>query len=155
MSVCLKLLDQFNKEKLEPLLADIAEEFGGCWKDVGRQLLSKECLIENIDEDYKKVGEKSYQVLIKWKKEKGTEAFITDIFKCLNHISREDVAEKLLAYLPEVIAKDCEMVLLSSPKKIRCPSMTTPIYNITEQHRDLTVEKHLQLQDDDEVRIML
>lgn len=136
---------------MEHLLVDIADEFGGCWEKMGRQLLRKECTIENINEDYKKVDEKSYQMLIQWKKEKGKKASIIQIFKSLIHIGREDIAEKLLPYLPEVIAGECKRILQSSPKKIRCASMTTPIYNISEQPKDLTVEKQLQIQDDEEV----
>ncbi|KAK3738879.1 hypothetical protein QZH41_014658, partial [Actinostola sp. cb2023] len=144
-------MDNFNKVSLEDLFAEIAEEFGCCWKEVGRHLLRKECSIENIDADYSKVSEKSYQMLHKWKNESGCRASIKDIFKCLNSIGKETVAEKLLEYLPDTIARECEVILLSSSKKIRCAAMTTRIHNIPEQHKDLTVEKQLRLQDDEEV----
>jgi hypothetical protein len=140
-----KLLDEFNKNNLGPLLIEIAEEFGGCWREMGRYLLKKQCSVENIDADYSKVSEKAYQILRKWKEEQGCNASVIELFKCFNCIGKEDIAEKVLQYLPDPITNACEMILLSSPKKIRCPPMITVIYNIEETSKDLAVEKQLRI----------
>lgn len=147
----MNITDDFNKNKLGYLINDFAEELGGCWKESGRYLLMKECSVENIDADYSKVSEKAFQVLLRWKKERGSAACVLDLFKCFNHIGREDVAEKVLEYLPGRIQNACQMILLSSPKKIRCSPMTTKIHNVKEKIKEMSVEKQLRVADDEEV----
>lgn len=45
---------------MEFIFGDIYEDIGVFWKIFGRYMLKRECIFNNIDEDYKGVGEKVY-----------------------------------------------------------------------------------------------
>lgn len=65
-------------------------------------MLKKECFLNNIDEDFKGVGEKAYQLLLKWKEEGGATATPQALFLALLRIKRTDVAKKLMKLVPSL-----------------------------------------------------
>ena len=85
---------------LESIFNEISEDIGASWKKLGRFLLNRECLLNNIDADFSGVGEKSYQLLLKWKEVKGSAATVQALFQALLQIKRTDVANKLIKLVP-------------------------------------------------------
>ena len=65
-------------------------------------MLKKECFLNNIDEDFKGVEEKAYQLLLKWKEERGATATPKTLFLALIRIKRTDVAKKLTKLVPSL-----------------------------------------------------
>ena len=65
-------------------------------------MLKRECILDNIDEDFKGVGEKAYQFLLKWKAEVGEAATPQELFLAVLHIKRTDVAKKLMTLVPSL-----------------------------------------------------
>lgn len=85
---------------LESIFNEISEDIGASWKKLGRLLLKRECLLNNIDADFSGVGEKSHQLLLKWKEDKGSAATVQALFQALLQIKRTDVAKKLIKLVP-------------------------------------------------------
>lgn len=91
-----------SESPLEAIFSDINEDIGASWRKLGRHMLKKECFLSNINEDFKGVGEKAYQLLLKWKEEGGASATPQTIFLALLRIRRTDVAKKLIKLLPSL-----------------------------------------------------
>ena len=66
------------------------------WKKLGRELEIRTSELERIEDDFLSVKEKSSQMLLQWKKEKGRDATTKNLADALIAIGRRDVAEKLL-----------------------------------------------------------
>ncbi|XP_046844013.1 uncharacterized WD repeat-containing protein alr2800-like isoform X2 [Xenia sp. Carnegie-2017] len=66
------------------------------WKNLGRKLEIRTSELERIEDDFLSVKEKSSQMLLQWKKEKGRDATTKNLADALIAIGRRDVAEKLL-----------------------------------------------------------
>lgn len=90
---------------LQSLFYDINEDVGASWKKLGRHLSIKECVLNNINEDYRGVSEKAIQVLFKWKEDNGASATPEALFSALLHIRRTDVAKKLIWLVPSLLPK--------------------------------------------------
>ena len=78
---------------LERLANQIIKE----WKKLGRRLFeSDEALLDAVDMDNDKCSEKAYQMLLKWKAAKGSDATFRVLHDVLCHdlVNRRDLAEK-------------------------------------------------------------
>ena len=128
-----------SEPPLEALFCDINEDIGASWKKLGRHMLKKECYVNNIDEDFKGVSEKAYQLLLKWKEEGGTSATPQTLFLALLHIRRTDVAKKLLRLLPSLSPLSHLLDSIISSGSI--------LYNSKEDPENLKVEKVLCKED--------
>ena len=101
---------------LQSLFNDINEDVGASWRKLGRHLLIKECVLNNINEDFSGVSEKAIQVLFKWKEDNGASATPEALVSALRHIRRTDVAKKLISLFPSlsyllenVVTSDCTL----------------------------------------------
>ena len=122
---------------MEFIFSEIAEELGNVWEKLGRNLLKKECAIQNINRDFDSVEEKAYQVLMKWKKEKGPEATIVSLMESLVHIGCTKVAESLL---------DCvDFSQFASHEMLSIDPFPKPliVYNIDEDPQKFAIQKQL------------
>ena len=82
-----------EKDDLEGLAKDIVAE----WKELGRRLLdNNEAELYAIDEEIKRLPEKAYKMLLKWKESKGSGATFQVLHDALCHelVNRRDLAEK-------------------------------------------------------------
>ena len=122
-----------SEPPLEALFSDINEDIGASWRKLGRHLLKKECFLNNIDEDFKGVSEKAYQLLLKWKEEGAATATPQTLFLALLHIRRTDVAKKLIRLLPSLS--------LLSHLLDGIISSGSVLYNSKEDPENLKVEK--------------
>ncbi|XP_048576513.1 uncharacterized protein LOC116602146 [Nematostella vectensis] len=132
------------------LIREISDEFGSCWRELGRFLLKKECSVENIAADYNKVSEKAYQVLLLWRREQGCNATIMRLFSALLNIGKDNVAQRLLAYLPSDLAKRLSEKMLGfvkSSRNIKCATWPSITLNIPEPLRDLKVNQEMKCND--------
>lgn len=84
-------------------LNDISEDLGRDWKHLGRKLGISNGIINNIDEENRRVKEKSIELLLKWKRQSGNDATGEALANALIAIGRRDVAETL-ASMPQVIS---------------------------------------------------
>jgi len=89
---------------MEVLFGEINEDVGASWRKLGRHLLKRECVLNNIDADFSGVGEKAYQVLQKWKEESGATATPRALFLAMIQIKRTDVAKKLIKLVPSLMS---------------------------------------------------
>lgn len=128
-----------SEPPLEALFSDINEDIGASWRKLGRHMLKKECFLNNIDEDFKRVSEKAYQLLLKWKEEGGTTATPQTLFLALFHIGRTDVAKKLLRLLPSLSPLSHLLDSIISSDSI--------LHNSKEDPENLKVEKVLFKED--------
>ena len=103
-------------------------------------MLKKECFLNNIDEDFKGVSEKAYQLLLKWKEEGAATATPQTLFLALLHIRRTDVAKKLIRLLPSLS--------LLSHLLDGIISSGSVLYNSKEDPENLKVEKLLCAKDE-------
>lgn len=124
---------------LETLFSDLNEDIGASWRKLGRHMLKKECFLNNIDEDFKGVSEKAYQLLLKWKEEGGTTATPQTLFLALLHIGRTDVAKKLFRLLPSLSPLSYLLDSIISSGSI--------LYNSKEDPENLKVERVLFKED--------
>ena len=120
---------------MESIFKDIYEDIGASWRKLGRHMLKREYFLNNIDEDFKGVGEKAYQLLLKWKVEEGETATPQVLFQAVVHIKRTDIAKKLMMLVPSLLSLSH---LLDSV--IACGST---LYNSKENPENLKVEKVL------------
>ena len=74
----------------------ICDELGANWRDLGTVLGLRSALMENIGADHTKCRNKAWEVLLKWKQEKGKGATVGILLDALNKMRRNDVVEKLL-----------------------------------------------------------
>ena len=79
----------------------LLEYLSGCiskvWKQVGRHLQIKECIIEYIEIDYERENarEKAYQLLLTWTRNIGRQATLDRLLNVLVYIGREDIANRI------------------------------------------------------------
>ena len=67
------------------------------WTELGRRLLdNNEAELYAIDEEIKRLSEKAYKMLLKWKAAKGSGATFRVLYDALSHdlVNRQDLAEK-------------------------------------------------------------
>ncbi|KAL9974454.1 hypothetical protein ACROYT_G011486 [Oculina patagonica] len=120
---------------LEVIFSDVSEDIGASWRRLGRHMLKRECVLSNIDEDFKGVGEKAYQLLLKWKEEGGATATPQALFLALLRIKRTDVAKKLMKLVPSLSSLSHLLDGVISSCSI--------LYNSKEEPENLKVEKVL------------
>lgn len=77
-------------------LLSLSSEIGAKWKNLARALGIPEAQIEVVEEESRKVVEKSYQLLLLWKQANGTRATYEALLAGLCHtvVLRRDLAEK-------------------------------------------------------------
>ena len=125
---------------LDEIFSDINEDIGASWRRLGRHMLKKECFLNNIDEDFKGVSEKAYQVLLKWREEEGVTATPQTLFLALLRIRRTDVAKKLIRLLPSLSSLSHLLDSVISSSSI--------LHNSKEDPENLKVEKVLFKEDE-------
>ena len=103
-------------------------------------MLKKECLLNNIDEDFKGVSEKAYQLLVKWKEEGAATATPQTLFLALLRIRRTDVAKKLITLLPSLSPLSHLLHSVISSGSI--------LHNSKEEPENLKIEKVLGDEDE-------
>lgn len=81
-----------TKDELEQLGTDIARD----WKKLGRRLELDEPIIQEIDNGHGQLSEKGYNMLMRWKQNKGANATYKALHDALQHnlIHRQDLVEK-------------------------------------------------------------
>ena len=77
-------------------LLNLSAELGAKWKNLARALGVPEASIEVVDEESRKVLEKSYNLLLLWKQGRGSQATYAALEAGLCHgvVLRRDLAEK-------------------------------------------------------------
>ena len=78
-------------------LEELAHEIINEWRNLGRRLLeSGESSLDAIDKENPEYSEKAYQMLLKWKRAKGSHATYQVLHDALCHpfVDRRDLAEK-------------------------------------------------------------
>lgn len=128
-----------SEPHLEEIFSDINEDIGASWRKLGRHMLKRECFLNNIDEDFRGVSEKAYQLLLKWKEEGGATATSQTLFLALLRIRRTDVAKKLIRLLPSLSPLSHLLDDVISSGSI--------LYNSKEDPQNLKVEKVLFKED--------
>jgi len=128
-----------SEPHLEEIFSDINEDIGASWRKLGRHMLKRECFLNNIDEDFRGVSEKAYQLLLKWKEEGGASATSQTLFLALLRIRRTDVAKKLIRLLPSLSPLSHLLDDVISSGSI--------LYNSKEDPQNLKVEKVLFKED--------
>lgn len=84
----------------DPELLSLSSELGAKWKNLARALGIPEAHIEVVEEESRKVVEKSYQLLLLWKQANGVGATFGALEAGLCHavVLRRDLAEKYCHY---------------------------------------------------------
>ena len=77
-------------------LADISDDVGTCWRELGPKLEIAASKIQNLDEEYKYNRDKANALLIMWKQKEGSHAIAGILAEALESIGRKSIAEKLL-----------------------------------------------------------
>ena len=80
----------------EKQVADISDEVGTCWRELGPRLKIAESKIHNIDEENRGNWHKAHALLIMWKQTEGKNATVGHLADVLEKIGRKSIAEKLL-----------------------------------------------------------
>ena len=70
-------------------------EIGSLWKKLGRRLGCNEPKIQEIDQAHRELSEKAYQMLLFWKRKRGSAATYQALCEALQHklVQRQDLAE--------------------------------------------------------------
>ena len=76
-------------------LNDISEDLGRDWKMLGRKLEISGGILDNIDVENRRVKDKSFEMMSRWKKQRGNNATGQALANALVAIGRRDVAETL------------------------------------------------------------
>ena len=76
-------------------LNDLSEDLGRDWKQLGRKLGMSNNIIDNIDDENRRVKDKPIQLLLRWKRQSGNDATGEVLANALIAIGRRDVAETL------------------------------------------------------------
>ena len=81
------------------LLWDLSGHISLVWKQVGRSVGIKECMIENIEIDYETDDERerAYQLLLIWTRAHGKKVTLDALVDILNYIGRNDIARAVLS----------------------------------------------------------
>lgn len=77
-------------------LADISDDVGTCWRELGPKLEIAASKIQNLDEEYKYNRDKANALLIMWKQKEASRAIAGILADALESIGRKSIAEKLL-----------------------------------------------------------
>lgn len=77
-------------------LADISDDVGTCWRELGPKLKIAASKIHNLDEEYRCNRDKANALLIIWKQQEGRGATVGCLADALESIVRKSIAEKLL-----------------------------------------------------------
>ena len=77
-------------------LADISNDVGTCWRELGPKLKIAASKIHNLDEENRLNWDKANALLIKWKQQEGRGATVGCLADALESIARKSIAEKLL-----------------------------------------------------------
>lgn len=77
-------------------LAEISDDVGTCWRELGPKLDIAACKIQNLDEEYKLNRDKANALLLIWKQKEGNCALAGILADALERIGRKSIAEKLL-----------------------------------------------------------
>ena len=85
-----------NEVVSEKQVADISDEVGTCWRQLGPRLKITESKIHNIDEENRGNWHKAQALLIVWKQKEGKNATVGHLSDVLEKIGRRSIAEKLL-----------------------------------------------------------
>ena len=88
--------DQRNLVVTELQLADISDDVGTCWRELGPKLKIAASKIHNIDDEYRCNRDKANALLIMWKHQEGRGATVGHLGDVLESIGRKSIAEKLL-----------------------------------------------------------
>lgn len=77
-------------------LAEISEDVGTCWRQLGPKLDIAAAKIQNLDEEYKFNRDKANALLLIWEQKEGKGAMAGILADALESIGRKSIAEKLL-----------------------------------------------------------
>lgn len=77
-------------------LAEISDDVGTCWRELGPKLDIAACKIQNLDEEYKLNRDKANALLLIWQQKEGSHALAGVLADALERIGRRSIAEKLL-----------------------------------------------------------
>ena len=77
-------------------LENLGVDIGRDWKKLGRRLELDEPIIQEIDNGHGQLSEKGYNMLMRWKQNKGANATYKALHDALQHnlIHRQDLVEK-------------------------------------------------------------
>ena len=89
-------IDPRKSTVTELQLAEISEDVGTCWRDLGPKLEIAASKIHNLDDEYKKNRDKANALLLIWKRREGSNATAGILADALKSIGRKSIAEKLL-----------------------------------------------------------
>lgn len=77
-------------------IADISDDVGTCWRELGPKLKISGSRIHNLDDEYRSNRDKANALLIIWKQQEGRGAIVGRLADTLAKIGRKSIAEKLL-----------------------------------------------------------
>jgi hypothetical protein len=86
------------------LLWNLSGHISPIWKQFGRSVGIKECIIENIGEDFERESEreKSYQLLLIWTRALGSKVTLDALVKVLVCMDRHDIAKAIFSNIQQV-----------------------------------------------------
>jgi hypothetical protein len=88
--------DTEASEGMEEQIQFVAHEIGRDWKKLGRKLITTEAVIEGIEDEFKQLEEKAYQILKKWSRANGKSGATREVLcKALKEIGRKSIAERI------------------------------------------------------------
>lgn len=77
-------------------LANISEDVGNFWRELGPILRISAAKIQNLDEEYRCNRDKANSLLISWKQKEGKSATAGILSDALESIGRKDIADSVL-----------------------------------------------------------
>ena len=80
----------------ELLLANISEDVGNFWRELGPILRISAAKIQNLDEEYRCNRDKANSLLISWKQKEGKRATAGNLSDALECTGRKIIAERVL-----------------------------------------------------------
>ena len=77
-------------------LENLSLEIGDTWRDLGRRLKFGDAELQGFDHDKRKLREKAYEMLIRWKQREASKATYFVLFEalCDKFVNRKDLGEK-------------------------------------------------------------
>ena len=81
----------------DEVLEELGNEIGKKWMKLGRRLEVEEPKLQDIDQRYRQLSEKGYQMLLYWIQKKGSAATYQILNAALQHklVHRKDLAERI------------------------------------------------------------
>ena len=78
-------------------LEKLSKSISTSWMDLGRRLISSQAALDEIDERWSGLAEKAYRMLLRWKRENGSNATYRVLSDALCHefVNRRDLAEDI------------------------------------------------------------